>query len=130
MASLDRFRKLIGRYLKGTFSQSLFLPTGTSLQLIAFCDANWAACSNTRKSITGFCIFLGNSLLSWKAKKQSTISKSSTEAEYRSMSNTVYELQWISYLLQDFGFKLNLPIPLFCDNKAAIHIATNHVFHE
>ncbi|KAL0343241.1 UNVERIFIED_CONTAM: Retrovirus-related Pol polyprotein from transposon RE2 [Sesamum angustifolium] len=63
-------------------------------------------------------------------EKQATVSKSTTEAEYRSLASTVCELTWIDYLLQDLGISLKKPIPLFCDNKAAVHITANPVFHE
>src|SRR5262249_1555565 len=92
--------------------------------------ADWATCPLTRRSLIGYCIFLGSSPISWKTKKQSIVSRSSAEAEYRSMSFTVAEVQWITYLLQDFGFLSSLPIPLWCDNQAAIHITANPVYHE
>ncbi|KAK4404445.1 Retrovirus-related Pol polyprotein from transposon RE2 [Sesamum angolense] len=74
--------------------------------------------------------FLGGALISWKTKKQATVSRSSAEAEYRSMGTTVCKLQRISYLLRDFQLFVSVPIPLFCDNKAAIHNTGNLVFHE
>ncbi|KAL0456740.1 UNVERIFIED_CONTAM: hypothetical protein Slati_1013200 [Sesamum latifolium] len=73
---------------------------------------------------------MGDSLVSWKTKKQATISSSSAEAEYRSMGSTVCELLWISYILQEFGISVSSPIPFHCDNKTAIHITENPVFHE
>ncbi|KAL0423307.1 UNVERIFIED_CONTAM: Retrovirus-related Pol polyprotein from transposon RE1 [Sesamum radiatum] len=82
------------------------------------------------RSVTGFCIFLGSSLISWKTKKQASVSRSSAEAEYRSMGSTVCELLWISYLLHEFQIDLQLPIPFWCDNKTALHITANPVFHE
>ncbi|KAL2244201.1 UNVERIFIED_CONTAM: Retrovirus-related Pol polyprotein from transposon RE1 [Sesamum indicum] len=118
------------RYLKGCPSLGLFLPAANSLDLQAFCDADWASCPDSRRSLTGFCVFLGPALISWKTKKQSTVSRSTAEAEYRSLAATVCELRWISYLLADFGVSLNLPVSLFCDNKAAVHILANPVFHE
>lgn len=98
--------------------------------LESFCDADWAACKDTRRSITGFCVFFGGALISWRSKKQSTVSKSSAEAEYRSMASTVCELLWLSYVLRDFGIQLTSPVPLHCDNRAALHITANPVFHE
>lgn len=118
------------KYLKGTAGLSMFYSADSVIKLEAFSDADWAADPLTRKSVTGFGIFLGSSLISWKAKQQSTVSCSSAEAEYRSMSYTVRELLWLTYLLHDFGVALSLPISLWCDNKAAIYITENHVFHE
>ncbi|KAL0438755.1 UNVERIFIED_CONTAM: Retrovirus-related Pol polyprotein from transposon RE2 [Sesamum latifolium] len=118
------------RYLKGTSATGLFFPCSNSFRLTAYCDADWASCVDTRRSISGFCVFLGSALISWKSKKQATVSRFSAEAEYRSMGATVCELLWITYLLRDFGIKPHTPIPLFCDNKAALHITANPVFHE
>ncbi|KAK4411317.1 Retrovirus-related Pol polyprotein from transposon RE2 [Sesamum angolense] len=118
------------RYLRGSSSLGLFFSSRSSLQLSAFSDAAWASCLDSRRSITGFCIFLGSSIISWKTKKQATVSRSSAEAEYRSMASTVSELLWISYLLRDFQLSIQQPIPFWCDNKAALHITANPVFHE
>ncbi|KAL0418446.1 UNVERIFIED_CONTAM: Retrovirus-related Pol polyprotein from transposon RE1 [Sesamum radiatum] len=118
------------RYLKGSSTLGLFLGTDSPLTLSAFSDSDWASCLDTRRSVTGYCVFLGGSLVSWKTKKQATVSRSSAEAEYRSMASTVCELLWISYVLGDFGITVVSPIPFHCDNKAAIHITENPVFHE
>lgn len=67
----------------------------------AYCDADWASCLISRKSVTGFGIKYGDSLISWKSKKQSTVSRSSAEAEYRSMATTVAELVWLQSLLRN-----------------------------
>ncbi|KAL2236700.1 UNVERIFIED_CONTAM: Retrovirus-related Pol polyprotein from transposon RE2 [Sesamum indicum] len=118
------------RYLRGCSDLGLFFPASNSLQLQAFCNADWGACLDSRCSLTGFAIYLGSALISWKTKKQSTVSCSSAEAEYRSMAATTCELKCISYLLRDFGITVSLPIPFHCDNQAAIHIMVNPVFHE
>ncbi|KAL0427621.1 UNVERIFIED_CONTAM: Retrovirus-related Pol polyprotein from transposon RE2 [Sesamum latifolium] len=86
------------RYLKGTATKGLFLPSDSSFELRAYCDADWASCTNSRRSLTEFCVFFGNTLISWKTKKQSTVSRSTVEAEYRSMAATVCELHWLSPL--------------------------------
>ncbi|GKG00737.1 uncharacterized mitochondrial protein-like protein, partial [Tanacetum coccineum] len=80
------------RYLKGTILKGLFYPVQPHLQMTGFSDADWASCLMTRRSLTGYCIFLGYSLVSWKTKKQPTVSRSSTEAEYRNMAATTCEL--------------------------------------
>ncbi|KAL0366872.1 UNVERIFIED_CONTAM: Retrovirus-related Pol polyprotein from transposon RE2 [Sesamum radiatum] len=118
------------RYLKGTCNLGLFFPSCNSLQLSAYSDAAWASCPNSRRSITDFCIFLGTFLISWKTKKQTTVSRSSAEAEYRSMGSILCELLWVSYLLNDFLLPVQQPIPFWCDNRAALHITANPVFQE
>ncbi|KAL2242961.1 UNVERIFIED_CONTAM: Retrovirus-related Pol polyprotein from transposon RE2 [Sesamum indicum] len=118
------------RYLKGTPSKGLFLPSHSTFELVAYCDADWASCTDSRRSLTGFCIFLGDALISWKTKKQSTVSRSTAKAEYRSMAATVCELRWLSFLLSDFEISISVPIHLFCYNQAALHIMANPVFHE
>ena len=87
------------RYLKNAPGQGLLFPSHGKLQLTGFCDVDWGGCLNTRRSVTGYCVFLGNSLISWKSKKQVTVSRSSTESEYRSMALTICELTWLRYLL-------------------------------
>ncbi|GAA0187195.1 transmembrane signal receptor [Lithospermum erythrorhizon] len=118
------------KYLKGTPSQGLFYARGCSLQVVGYSNADWGACQISRKSLTSYCIFLGSSIISWKTNKQMTVSKSSDEAKYRALASTVCELQWTSYLLRDFQVQIPFPIPLYCDNQAALHITSNHVFHE
>ena len=118
------------KYLKGTISKGLFYPVQPLLKVTGFSDADWATCVMTRKSLTGYCIFLGHSLVSWKTKKQETVSRSSTEAEYRSMAATTCELIWLPYLLKDLHIPVKVPITLFCDNKVAQHIAANPCYHD
>lgn len=77
-----------------------------------------------------FFITMGGSPISWKSKKQATVSLSSAEAEYRSMRRVCSELAWLSRLLTEFEVPNITPIPVKCDNMAAIYIAKNPVFHE
>ena len=108
----------------------LFYSASCDLNLTAYSDADWSSCLFSSRSLSAYCVLLGNHLVSWKTKKQRTVSKSSAEAEYRSMSSTASEIVWIEGLLQDLQVHVTLPIYMFCDNQAAEHIAQNPVFHE
>ncbi|XP_074297465.1 uncharacterized protein LOC141628191 [Silene latifolia] len=87
-------------------------------------------CPLTRRSVSGWAVFIGNSPVSWKTKKQQTVSLSSAEAEYRSMAAVLCELKWLKGLLSCLGVSLPRSIQLFCDNQSALHIAQNPVYHE
>jgi hypothetical protein len=80
------------RYLRVSPGVGLFFLTSSPLRLIAYSDADWAECPDTRRSVIGWCMFLGDSLISWKSKKQARISKSSIESEYRAMSIACSEI--------------------------------------
>lgn len=118
------------KYLKSAPAKGLFFPASTSLKLFGYTDSNWARCHETRKSVTGYCVFIGSSLISWKSKKQITVSRSSTEAEYRALASLTCEIQWLHYLLQDFKIKISNPASVFCDSRSAIYLAHNPTFHE
>lgn len=118
------------RYLKSNLGQGLFLNASSSMSLIAFCGADWASRKDFRWSVSGFFISLGGSPISWKFKKQASISLSSAESEYRSMRRVTAELTWLTRLLHDLSVLPTLLVPLFFDSKASIYIARNPVFHE
>jgi hypothetical protein len=122
-------RRII-RYLLGSSSRGLFYPAGSSIRIVAFSDTDWAGCPDTRCSITGWYMFLGDSLISWKSVKQDRVSKSSTESEYRAMSAACSEAVWLRGLLAEIGFPQTTPTLLHADNTSAIQIATNPVFYE
>jgi hypothetical protein len=93
--------KRILRYIKGTLSHGLTFQSCSHLALHAYSDADWAGCPDDRRSTTGFAVYLGSNLISWSSKKQPTVSRSSTEAEYKSLAVTAAELTWISSLLKE-----------------------------
>ncbi|PKI45998.1 hypothetical protein CRG98_033638 [Punica granatum] len=117
------------RYLKQSPGQGIYLKP-ISLDLAAFDDSDWASCPLTRRSVIGYFITLGECPVSWKTKKQTTISRSSAEAEYRAMAAVVSEIIWLRNLLSSLGVRMTTPTRLFCDNQAAIHITANPVFHK
>ncbi|XP_070017835.1 uncharacterized mitochondrial protein AtMg00810-like [Nicotiana sylvestris] len=116
------------RYLKRTSDFGLFFRNSSDLSLKVYCGSDWASCADNRRSATGFCVFLGDCLVSRKSKKQLVISLSSAEAEYMAMSKATIEVTWLSKLFYDFGLPSSSPHPLYCDNYAALHIAHNPVF--
>jgi len=118
------------RYLKNNPTQGLFFSSRNDLSLHAFCDSDWGRCPISRKSTTWYCVFLGSSLISWLTKRQKTVSLSSTEVEYRAMIGACCELSWLRSLLKDLEILHSKEALLYCDNKAAFHIASNPVFHE
>ena len=95
-----------------------------------FSDFYWPGCKEDRRSTSGYCIFVGGNLVSWKSKKRNIDSRSSAEAEHRAMAKSVCEIIWVYQLLSEVGIKVSVPTKLWCDNQAALHIASNPVFHE
>ncbi|CAH9076817.1 unnamed protein product [Cuscuta europaea] len=118
------------RYLKGQPRQGILLCSASDLRLQGYCDSDWAACPISRRSLTGYLVMLGGSPISWKTKKQPTMSRSSAEAEYRSMATVGCELLWLKRLLLSLGISHSRPMEVFCDNQAALYIASNPIFHE
>lgn len=120
--------KRVLRYLKGTIDLGLWYTKG-DCRLQAFCDADWAGDPDDRRSTTGYAIFLGSSLISWSAKKQSVVAKSSTEAEYRALAMVTAELYWLRMLLQHLHICISTVPTIWCDNNGAIALASNPIFH-
>jgi hypothetical protein len=118
------------RYLKGSPGHGLMFSRDSKLQIFGFSDADWAGCLDTRKSVTGMCFFLGTSLISWHTKKQTIVSRSSSEAEYRALGSATCEIQWLLYLLADLKVTCDHIPVMYCDNQSALHVAANPVFHE
>lgn len=126
------------KYLKNSSTLGLFFPAFSDFKLLAYSDSDWATCSLTRKSTTGYTIYYGNSLISYKTKKQKTVARSSTEAEYRTMATTTSEITWLIALLKDLQhfppiqptYPSKFRPRLLADSTSAIQIAHNPVNHE
>ena len=121
--------KRILRYLQGTQNFGICYLSQSPTSLYAFSDSDWAGCPTTRRSTTGFYVFLGANCISWSSKKQPTVARSSSEAEYHSMVATTAEITWLTFLLRDIGIALSKPPQLFCDNISALHMSVNPMFH-
>nr|GEW05833.1 ribonuclease H-like domain-containing protein [Tanacetum cinerariifolium] len=114
--------KRILRYVRGTLDHGLLLHVSSASQLTAFTDADWAGCPVTRRSTFGYCVFLGDNLLSWSAKRQVTLSRSSAEAEYRGVANVVVETAWIRNLLLQLHAPLTTATLVYCDNASVVRV--------
>ena len=118
------------RYIKSTPGQGVLYENRGHTQVVGYTDADWAGSPTDRCSASGYCVFIGGNLISWKSKKQDVVARSSAEAEYRAMALATCELIWLRHLLQELRFGKDEQMKLICDNQAALHIASNPVFHE
>ncbi|GJW23531.1 ribonuclease H-like domain-containing protein [Tanacetum coccineum] len=91
--------KRVLRYVRGTLDFGLQLYASIIGSLVAYIDVDWAGCPTTRRSTSGYCVFLGDNLLSWLSKRQHTFSRSRAEAKYRGVANVVAETAWLRNLL-------------------------------
>lgn len=122
--------KRILRYVRGTTSHGLLLRASDDYSITAYSDADWAGCPDTRRSTSGFCIYLGDSLVSWSSKRQPTVSRSSAEAEYRAVANAAAECIWLRQLLGELHLDVAKATVIFCDNVSAVYMSSNPVHHK
>nr|XP_051228905.1 uncharacterized protein LOC127346670 [Lolium perenne] len=117
--------KRILRYVKGTLQTGLCFRKSASTGVSIFTDADWAGCVDDRRSTSGYAIFVGPNLVSWSSKKQPTVSRSSTEAEYKALANGAAEAIWISSLLKELGVPRQRTPIRWCDNLGATYLTAN-----
>ena len=120
--------KRVFKYLLGTVNFRLFYPKGTTFDLIGFSDSDFAVCKIDRKSTSGSCQFLGQSLVSWSSKKQNSAALSTAEAEYVAAGSCCAQIIWIKNQLEDFNIFYN-HIPIKCDNTSTINLTKNPIQH-
>jgi hypothetical protein len=124
-------------FLKHTLRTGLHIRSSPSMMISAFSDADWAGCGDDRKSSGGFTVFLGPNLISWCYpnliswcyKKQKMVSRSSTEAEYKAMTDTTAKIMWVQTVLQELQIPHSKTARLWCDNMWAKYLASNLIFH-
>lgn len=117
-------------YLKGNPGKGILFKKNDNLTLEAYTDADYAGSIIDRRSMTGYCTFLGGNLVTWKSKKQNVVARSSAESEFRAIAQGLCELLWLKIILDDLRVKWAGPMKLYCDNKSAINIAHNPIQHD
>jgi len=122
--------KRILRYVRGTLHLGLLVRPSAALDLVVYSDADWAGCPDTRKSTSGYAVFLGDNLISWSSKRQNTVSRSSAEVEYRAVANAVAEASWLRQLLSELHTPLSKTTLVYCDNVSAVYMSSNPVQHQ
>jgi hypothetical protein len=116
-------------YLKGTKEFGLWYPKGKDLSLIAYTDADWPGCVDDRRNTNGASFYLGECLVSWLRKKQSSLSLYTTEAEYIVVAGCCTQVLWMNQTFKDMQAEYDEPIPIYCDNTSAISISKNSMMH-
>ena len=122
--------KRIIRYIKGTITHGLHLSPSSVDKLTTYTDADWGGCPDTRRSTSGYCVYLGDNLVSWSAKRQPTLSRSSAEAEYRGVANVVSESCWLRNLLLELQCPIAKATLVYCDNVSAVYLSGNPIQHQ
>ena len=121
--------KRILRYVKGTTAFGIQLHASSTPTITAYTDTDGAGCPDTRRSTSGFCVFFGDALISWSSKRQPTVSRSSTEAEYRGIANVVAECTWLRHLLGELYIDVPKATIAYCDNVSSVYMSKNPVHH-
>lgn len=121
--------KLVLRYLARISTHGIYFSSYNPLTLHAYSDAGWARDTNNYISTNSYIFYLGKHPISWTTKKQQGVARSSTEAEYRVITNTASELNWISNVLTELGINVPASPIVKCDNVGATFLCANSVFH-
>ena len=117
------------KYLKGTAGLGITYQKTGKLDLIVYTDSDFAGYRVDYRSTSGYCTFFGGNLVTWRSKKQSVVSKSSTKAEFRAMSKGIDETMWMKYLLEELRISY-IKLIIICDKKSAICLAHDPVYHD
>jgi hypothetical protein len=101
------------------------------MAMVAYSDADWVGYPDTWRSTSGrYCVFLGDTLVSWSCKRQTVVSCSSVEAEYRSIANAMVECCWLCHLLQELYVDVQKATIIYCDNVSAVYLSHHSVHHQ
>lgn len=121
--------KRILRYIAGTLHYGLQFTQSDNLGITTFCDGDWGVDLYERRSTMGFCIYLGSNLVNCGVKKQAVVARSSMEAEYWSLANTVAEIAWVQSLLSELAITAKQAPSIYCDNNSTVLLYANRILH-
>nr|KYP59916.1 hypothetical protein KK1_015360 [Cajanus cajan] len=121
--------KILLRYLKGTLQHGLHYKKSSDTEIHAYCDSDWARDQEDMRSTSGKCVYLGTNIVSWMAKKQRVVSRSSTKEKFRSLASLVTEIQYIQNLLSELHISSTQPPLIWCDNQGGVLLSSNPVLH-
>ncbi|XP_066373714.1 uncharacterized mitochondrial protein AtMg00810-like [Miscanthus floridulus] len=122
--------KRILRCVRETTSLGLHLRASVDLFVMAYSDADWACCPDTRRSTSSFYVFLGESLVSWSSKQQPAVSRSSAKAEYQAVENAAGECIWLRYLLDELHCAISKATVAYWDSVSAVCMSCNPIHHK
>jgi hypothetical protein len=122
--------KCILCYLQEMPDYGLLLHRSSNSDLVVYTDADWASCPDTHRSMSGYVVFLRDNLVSWSAKWQTIVSRSSAEAEYRDIANDVADVTWLRQLLHELQTSPSRCTLIYCDNISVVYLSINPVQHQ
>ena len=122
--------KRILRYVQGTLHLGLHLYSSRDSRLDSYTDVDWGGCPDTRRSTSGYSVFLGDNLISWSSKRQPTLSSSSAESEYCGVAHVVSETCWLRNLLLELKCPVRRTALVYCDNVSAVYLSRTPVQHQ
>ncbi|XP_019086255.1 PREDICTED: uncharacterized protein LOC109126839 [Camelina sativa] len=129
IADFNLLKRII-RYIKGNVDYGISFSKNADFTLRAYSDSDYAGCQTTSRSTGGYCTFLWNNLISWSAKRQTSVSRSSNEAEYRCLSDTTAEVNWLRDLLANISMQLYHAPELYCNNLSAVYLSAHPTLHK
>lgn len=117
--------KRVLRYLKSTLSLGITYGIAANSPIIGYCDSDWAGCTNTRRSTSGYIFTFAGGAVSWASKRQTMVATSTCEAEYVSACAGTQEALWLRRICKDLNLINDRPLPIYVDNQGAIDSTRN-----
>jgi len=117
-------------YIKGITAFGLFYSSSKKIEIVRYSDSDWGGDSDERKSTSGHCFIIEKTVCLWSSKKQSIVALSTCEAEYVAAAASACQSVWLSNIITQIGFNLDVPIKIYVDNVSTINLAKNPIFHQ